>query len=166
MIQCTDTCFSNSKPTREFELMSYTLTVNSTATRLINILTMNPRFIAFCLSTTRLQWRHKERDEVSNHRRPDCLLNCLSGNSPITGGFRPQRPVTRKMVPFDDVIIRLPRFEVCSAYQMPFPNQVTTSWAKYLRFLQNNFSIACCDSIQTFRRYILSLLMCDVYFHT
>ena len=24
-----------------------------------------------------LQWRHNERDDVSNHRRLDCLLNCL-----------------------------------------------------------------------------------------
>ena len=26
---------------------------------------------------TSLQWRHNERDDVSNHRRVDCLLNCL-----------------------------------------------------------------------------------------
>ena len=51
-----------------------------------------------------LQWRHNERDDVSNHQRFDCLLNRLfrrrskktsklrvtglcEGNSPVTGEF-------------------------------------------------------------------------------
>ena len=51
-----------------------------------------------------LQWHHNERDGVSNHRRLDCLLNCLfrcsskkisklrvtgfcEGFLPVTGGF-------------------------------------------------------------------------------
>ena len=55
-----------------------------------------------------LQWRHNERNGVSNHRRPDCLLNRLfgcrskktsklgvtslcEGNQPVTGGFPTQR---------------------------------------------------------------------------
>ena len=55
-----------------------------------------------------LQWRHNERDGVSNHRRLDCLLNrmfrrrskktsklCVTGlcegNSPVTGEFPAQR---------------------------------------------------------------------------
>ena len=63
-----------------------------------------------------LQWRHNERDGVSNHQPHDCLLKRLfrrrskkiskvrvtglcEGNSPHIG------PVTRKMFPFDDVII-------------------------------------------------------------
>ena len=65
-----------------------------------------------------LQWRHtcNERDGISNYRPHDCLLNRLIrrkskktsklrvtgfcvGNSPHKG------PVTRKMFPFDDVII-------------------------------------------------------------
>ena len=54
-----------------------------------------------------LQWRHNERDGVSNHQPHDCLLNLLfrqrskktsklrvtglcAGNSPVTGGFRAQ----------------------------------------------------------------------------
>ena len=71
---------------------------------------------------TSLQWRHNERDSVSNHQPRDCLLNRLfrrrskktsklrvtsfcTGihgwpvNSPHKG------PVTRKRFPFDDVII-------------------------------------------------------------
>ena len=63
-----------------------------------------------------LQWRHNEHDGVSNHQSHNCLLNCLfshrlkktpkfrvtglcAGNSLVTG------PVTRKMLPFDDVIM-------------------------------------------------------------
>ena len=69
-----------------------------------------------------LQWRHNERDGVSNHRRQECVLNRLFRadqrkhqssaslafvkgihrwpvNSPLKG------PVTRKMFPFDDVIM-------------------------------------------------------------
>ena len=69
-----------------------------------------------------LQWRHTERDGVSNYLPHDCLLNrsfrsrsktisklhmtCLcAGNSPVTGEFPAQRPVTLKMFPFDDHIM-------------------------------------------------------------
>ena len=55
-----------------------------------------------------LQWRHNDRDGVSNHQPPDCLLNRLfrrrskktaklrvtglcEGNSPVTGEFPAQR---------------------------------------------------------------------------
>ena len=70
-----------------------------------------------------LRWRHDEHDVVSNHQSHDCLLNFYSGadqrkhqssaslafargihrasvNSPHKG------PVTRKMFPFDDIIMR------------------------------------------------------------
>ena len=70
-----------------------------------------------------LEWRHNERDGVSNHRRLVCLLNrlfrCTSkktsklrvtglceGNSPVVGGCLHKGPVTRKMFPFNDVIMR------------------------------------------------------------
>ena len=69
-----------------------------------------------------LRRRHNERDGVSNHGLHDCLLNCLFrhrskktsklrvtglcvGNSPVTGEFPAQMPVTRKAFPFDDVIM-------------------------------------------------------------
>ena len=59
-----------------------------------------------------LQWRHDERDSVSNHQPHDCLFHCLcrrrskktsklrvtglcARNSPVTGDFPAQRPVTR-----------------------------------------------------------------------
>ena len=72
-----------------------------------------------------LLWRHNGRDGVSNHQPYDYLLNrsfrrrskkmsklrvtghCV-GNSPVTGEFPAQvvsNLVTRKMFPFDDVII-------------------------------------------------------------
>ena len=68
-----------------------------------------------------LQWRHNEHDGISNHQPRDCLLNCLfmrrskkisklcvtglcEGNSPKS----PHKgPVTRKMFPFDEVIMTL-----------------------------------------------------------
>ena len=69
-----------------------------------------------------LQWRHNERDGVSNHRCLDCLLNRLlrrrskktsklrvtglcEGNPPVTCGFPHKGSMTRKMFPFDDAIM-------------------------------------------------------------
>ena len=69
-----------------------------------------------------IQWRHNERDGVSNHQRLDCLLNCLirrrskkTSKLRVTGYVRgihrspvisPHKgPVMRKMLPFDDVIM-------------------------------------------------------------
>ena len=71
-----------------------------------------------------LQWRHNEREGVSNHRRLNCLLKHLfrrrskktsklrvtglcEGNPPVTGGSPHKGPVRREMFPFDDVIIRV-----------------------------------------------------------
>ena len=69
------------------------------------------------LSIDALPWRHNERDGVSNHQPRDCLLNrlfrrrskktsklrvtglCGGNSSPHKG------PVTRKMSPFDGIII-------------------------------------------------------------
>ena len=74
-------------------------------------------------AATSLQWRHNERYGVSNHQHHDCLLNRLfkaqikenmkaSRHWPLCGEFNGdrwipphKRPVTRKMFPFDDVII-------------------------------------------------------------
>ena len=70
-----------------------------------------------------LPWRHNGHDSVSNHQRYDCLLNRLSDadqrkhQSPASLAFVreihrgpvnfPHKwPVTRKMFPFDDVIMR------------------------------------------------------------
>ena len=72
---------------------------------------------------TTLQLRHNEHDGVSNHQPHDCLpnrlfrrrsketskLRVISLNSPGTGEFPAQRPVTRKMFPFDDDIMKKQR---------------------------------------------------------
>ena len=69
-----------------------------------------------------LQRRHNGRDGVSNHRRLGCLLNRLcrprskkksklrgsslcAGNSPVTDESPHKGPVTRKMYPFDKLIM-------------------------------------------------------------
>ena len=68
-----------------------------------------------------LQWRHNERDAVSNHQRLNCCFNRLfrrrskktskfhvtglcEGNPPVTGGFPSQRVSDVEKNPFDDVI--------------------------------------------------------------
>ena len=79
---------------------------------------------AFCSMSLALRWRHNERDGVSNHQPHDCLLNRLFrrrskktsklrvtglcvGNSPATGEFPHKGLITRKMLPFDDVIVNM-----------------------------------------------------------
>ena len=68
-----------------------------------------------------IQWRHNGRDGVSNHRRLNCLLKCSGAEQRkhqssvslafVRGSHRwpvncPHKwPVTRKMFPFDDVIM-------------------------------------------------------------
>ena len=69
-----------------------------------------------------LHWRHNDHDGVSNHQPQGCLLNrafrgrskktsklrvtglCV-GNSPVPVNSPHKGPVTRKMFPFDDVIM-------------------------------------------------------------
>ena len=70
-----------------------------------------------------LHWHHNERDGVSNYQPHDCLLNRLFrlrakktskfrvtglcvGNSPGPVNSPHKGPVTRKMFPFDDVIMK------------------------------------------------------------
>ena len=79
----------------------------------------NRAYWSLCYS---LRWRHDGPDGVSNHQPPDCLRNRLfrrrskktsklrvtslsARKSPVTGEFPAQRPVTRKMFPFDDIIM-------------------------------------------------------------
>ena len=100
---------------------------------------------------TTLQWRHNESDGVSNLRCLDCLLNPLfrrrskktsklrvtglcEGNPPVTGEvpavigeFPAQKPVTRNMFPFDDVIMKTVNIDVgdeCSSTKC----EVSAKW--------------------------------------
>ena len=71
-----------------------------------------------------LHWRHNDHDSVSNHQPHGCLLNRLFrrrskktsklrvtglcvGNSPGPVNSPHKGPVTRKMFPFDDVIMTM-----------------------------------------------------------
>ena len=89
----------------------------------------NAFLLSKCISECRLQsvghslrWHHNEHDDVLNHQPYHCLLNLLfrrrskktsklrvtglcAGNSPGTAEFTAQWPVTRKVFPFDDVIM-------------------------------------------------------------
>ena len=73
-------------------------------------------------SVPSLQWRHSGRDSVSNHQPHDCLINRLFrrrsnqtskfrvtglcvGKSPGPVNSPHKWPVTRKMFPFDGVIL-------------------------------------------------------------
>ena len=74
-----------------------------------------------CVFKQKLQWRCNERDGVSNHRRPDCLLNRLfmrrstKTSKLLVTGFSEGNPtvmiplnnwpVTQNMSPCDDVIM-------------------------------------------------------------
>ena len=96
--------------------------IMSWKTRLSCILVAADLGIHTCEALRTLQWRHNGRDGVSNHQPHDCLFNRYSRayqrkhqssaslafvwgihrwpvNSPHKG------PVTRKMFPFDDVIM-------------------------------------------------------------
>ena len=89
-----------------------------------SISSVNMALLKICYHT--LYWRHNEGNCVSNHWRLDCLLNRLfrrrskktsqlhvtglcEGNPPVTGGLdSPNKgPVTWKMFPFDDVMMRV-----------------------------------------------------------
>ena len=103
-----------------------------------------------------LHWRHNERDDVSNHRRLDCLPNPLfrrrskktskhrvtglcEGNSPMT----PHRgPVTRKTFPFDDVIILTMASCPCTSTETTYILQCVymnakIEWASWCEYLVN-----------------------------
>ena len=75
-----------------------------------------------CSGKCPLRWRHNGRVDVSNHQPHECLLKCLyrhrskktsklcvtglsGGNSPWPVNSPHKRPVTRKIFPFDDVIM-------------------------------------------------------------
>ena len=79
-----------------------------------------------------LRWRQNGRDSVSNHQPHDCLFNRLfrsrskkasklrvtglcAGNSPGPVNSPHKGPVTRKMFPFDDVIMHSRSLTVVAA---------------------------------------------------
>ena len=100
-----------------------------------------------------LQWRQNGHDGVSNHQPHDCLLNHLfmhrskkilklrvtglcEGNSPETGEYPAQRPVTRKMFPFDGVIMI---FRVCTLYWYRYTETEMSFWRNSGTYCVENF---------------------------
>ena len=83
-----------------------------------------------------LRWRHNGSDGVSNHQPHDCLLSRLFGHRSkktsklrvtpgLCAGNSPHKwPVTRKMIPFDDVIM----LTVCG----PYSGHYSTRWGNDL----------------------------------
>ena len=84
-----------------------------------------------------LRWRHNEQNGVSSHQPLECLFYALikptskktwkvrvtglcEENSPVTGEFSSQMPVTRKMFPFDDVIMYINRYWATSLHSAIF----------------------------------------------
>ena len=87
-----------------------------------------------------LQWRHIKSDGVSNLQPHDCLLRRLfkrrskrasklrvtgfcKGNSPVTSEFPAQKPVTPKMFPFDDIIMKYLKKKIQNEKYMNHPNR-------------------------------------------
>ena len=77
---------------------------------------------------TPLQWRHNERDGVSNHQPHNCLLIKAPRHWPLWGEFTGDRwihraskwSVTRKKFPFDDVIMRTYLLNSCGMLHFVF----------------------------------------------
>ena len=90
-----------------------------------NVIDIFVTFYFFYLRKSKtLHWRHNDHESVSNHQPQDCLLNGLFrrrskktsklrvtglrvGNSPGPVNSPHKGPVTQKMFPFDDVIMKL-----------------------------------------------------------
>ena len=94
---------------------------------------------------TTLRWRHNERDSVSNHLPHDCLLNRLfrrrskkTSKLRVTGLCGGNKwPVTRKMFPFDDVIMKwthFPRYWPLFPVTIGFPWQRPVTRSFYIFF--------------------------------
>ena len=100
----------------------------------------------YCRIAT-LQWRHNDRDGVSNHQPHDCLFKRLfrrrskktsklrviglcAGNSPGPANSPHKGPVTRKMFPFDDVIM----------YIRKPVNSYRSRWNIYVQYTSNAWS--------------------------
>ena len=111
------------------------------------------------------RWRHNERDDVSNHQRLYCLLSCLfrrkskktsqlraiglcEGNWPVTDGFHSQRSVTRKKLPFDDVIMR---YRLCVL--------LTWQYRHFDEVFDTDCTLSCSDYNFRFSTCVLSVII-------
>ena len=110
-----------------WQIVSTIVMIAKTAILVISVLlqcstTVVPTLVT--VSPHTLRWRHNDHTGVSNHQPHGCLLNRLfrrrskktsklrvtglcAGNSPGPVNSPHKGPVTRKMFPFDDVIMML-----------------------------------------------------------
>ena len=126
-----------------------------------------------------LQWRHNERDRVSNHQSPDCLFNRLFkaqikenikaprhwplwGEFPGDGEFPHKGAVTGKMDPFDDVIMISARFHmplvapIVRIWGSLFVDTETPSWCFCRMFHWNPWT-----KWPLFRRRYIQIYFCE-----
>ena len=128
-------------------------------------------FAVVCYRSNSLKWRHSERDGVSNHQHHDCLSNGLFRrkskktsaalvfvwgihrwpvNSPHKG------PVTRKMFPYDDVIMLwIIRMTSQTLWQSSYQKMVVNVATNYNT--ESRFS-----SVINFDLWLLSAISTDV----
>ena len=107
------------------------------------------------MASLSLRWRHNDDDSVSNHQPHDCLPNCLLGRtSKKTSKFRvtglcvgkspgpvnsPHKgPVTRKMSPFDDVIMMPSTCSKCFAGVKAFQITANSTVCSTTCYVNNN----------------------------
>ena len=98
-----------------------------------------------------LQWRHNGRDGVSNHQPHDCLLKLLfrrrskkTSKLRVTGLCK--WPVTRKVFPFDDVIMAAMEIVLMQALGLNKMAHIllTTCWNPLLWiYLDSDFTDIC-----------------------
>ena len=113
------------------------------------------------LSTSPLQWRHNERDGVSNHQPHDCLLKRLfgsrskktsnlrvtvfcAGNSPLTGEFPTQMASNGENVSIwwrhHD-----PSYHNHFGYILIILNFPSTGWGHYIQFCTTRMKKLSCE---------------------
>ena len=108
-----------------------------------------------------LHWRHNDQDGVSNHQPHGCLLNRLFrrrskktsklrvtglcvGNSPGPVNSPQKGPVTRKMFPFDDVIMNFSHTGTVTREMFPFDDVImNTSSILYAGITSEKYFFLC-----------------------
>ena len=113
-----------------------------------------------------LQWRHNGRDGVSNNQPHDCLLNRLcrrrskqTSKLRVTGLWAGNAlvkwPVTRKLFPFDDVIMNQPATDgelskLCSLISPSLFGRLSVL-RKYIRFFESHSYLTGATAAQLWR---------------
>ena len=130
-----------------------------------------------------LRWRHNDHDSVSNHQPHGCLLNRLFrrrskktsklrvtglcvGNSPGPVNSPHKGPVTRKMFPFDDVIMTKKLIDSwCprDLQQSPVIRRFKLTWYSPYVFLTDNDNLHVSLHIHVFGENVCLFSFCCLY---